>query len=109
MTLGLGEKSWSSCKRVSTSGFPSSTILAGMSIRPASLAATALRTPSLIKNSDYNRLPHEVRRAHRKTTREMVNCLADRVKPAGKGGVHETKTQMAGDCSRHLAAGIRHG
>ena len=28
---------------------------------------------------------------------------------AGKGGAHETKTEMAGDCSRRLAAGIRHG
>ena len=28
---------------------------------------------------------------------------------AGKGGAHETKTEMAGDCSRGLAAGIRHG
>jgi hypothetical protein len=28
---------------------------------------------------------------------------------AGKGGAHETKTEMAGDCSRCLAAGIRHG
>ena len=28
---------------------------------------------------------------------------------AGRGVAHETKTEMAGDCSRRLAPGIRHG
>ena len=28
---------------------------------------------------------------------------------AGKGGAHETKTEMAADYPRPLAAGIRHG
>src|SRR6516225_2845086 len=38
-----------------------------------------------------------------------VFLIASAIGLAGKGGAHETKTEMAGDCSRRLAAGIRHG
>ena len=38
-----------------------------------------------------------------------VFLIACAIGLAGKGGAHETKTEMAGDCTRRLAAGIRHG
>src|SRR6516164_4276028 len=38
-----------------------------------------------------------------------VFSIACAIGLAGEGGAHETKTEMAGDCPRRLAAGTRHG
>jgi hypothetical protein len=38
-----------------------------------------------------------------------VSLIACAIGLACNGEAHETKTEMAGDCARRLAAGIRHG
>src|SRR6516165_11894988 len=47
-----------------------------------------------------------MRECDRPTQPSLTACV---IGLAGKGRAHETKTEMAGDCSRRLGAGIRHG